>query len=279
MFIIYTIFGVFVLLLVFKETRGHVSPSKLSSSVYDLKENQFKIKVKKGIYLSGLILKHKQKKALVIISHGYSRPGGKSSMIRHAEFLYKAGYDVALFDNRGFGDSTGKNITFGKTESEDLLEIYKHIKKDKEYKKIPTILYGLSMGGSTVLITAGKYSIGDAVISSVPFKSIYSLIVNQSKKRSIPVCISKPWIKLALILFFGHDYNLYTAEENIGRIDKPILLIGAKRDEEINVSDFNDLYNLNKSNIRLIMLDSRHDVWKDAKEEYKKEILRFVNNL
>lgn len=276
--IIYVLFGGVIVLLIYKETNGHIERYVDHPSNYGLKEELFTVPISEKVSLVGWFFRQKRTKALVIVCHGYSRPGGKESMTWHADYLYRAGFDVALFDYRGFGESTGTGVRFGKTESEDVKAVYDYLSTKNEYRNIPIILYGKSMGGVTVLIAAGKYRIGDAVVSAVPYKSFYSLIVNQMMKKKIPVILAKPFIRLSLKMFISHDYEEYASERQIGKITVPILLIGASQDKEINPKDFNDLYELNREDANLVWFESGHDIRADVPEDYKKTVLQFLHS-
>jgi alpha-beta hydrolase superfamily lysophospholipase len=66
-------------------------------------------------------------KAVVILIHEYSNPGGKAQMLGHAEYLYRAGYSTVLLDLRSFGESEGDKITLGIDEWKDVDVVYDEV--------------------------------------------------------------------------------------------------------------------------------------------------------
>ncbi len=89
---------------------------------------------------------------LALLVHGYG--GSHQSMSAQAQYFEKRGYDILAVDLRSHGQSEGKDITMGEKESEDLLLwIDKMLSLKSQYK---IVLLGVSMGASTVCMTAGR---------------------------------------------------------------------------------------------------------------------------
>lgn len=88
----------------------------------------------------------------VVAVHGY---GGDGSTLAYAsKKFYDKGYNVVVPDLRGHGKSGGKYIGMGQIDSIDILNIiHLIIKGDKECE---ILLFGVSMGGASVLLTASE---------------------------------------------------------------------------------------------------------------------------
>lgn len=99
-----------------------------------------------GFYKSNLNNK------LIILVHGYG--GNHKEMANYAKFFEKRGYDILAIDQRCHGESEGIDLTMGKKESEDLLLwINRLLEINSQYK---IVLFGLSMGATTVCIACGE---------------------------------------------------------------------------------------------------------------------------
>jgi fermentation-respiration switch protein FrsA (DUF1100 family) len=89
-----------------------------------------------------------------ILAHGYRGTGRELSP--YARFFYdKLGYNVLLPDARGHGASEGAYIGFGWHERLDYLRWIDWV-KTRIGASARIVLFGLSMGGATVMMTAGE---------------------------------------------------------------------------------------------------------------------------
>ncbi|NLO85318.1 MAG: alpha/beta hydrolase [Clostridiales bacterium] len=88
----------------------------------------------------------------VVICHGYT--GFAKQMIGSAREFYTRGYNILLPDARGGGDSEGDYIGMGWDERKDITNWIERINADYTAKNV--ILYGVSMGGATVMMTSGE---------------------------------------------------------------------------------------------------------------------------
>ena len=83
----------------------------------------------------------------IIFCHGYS--GNRYSSFRFLRPFIEAGWNIVLWDLRGHGESGGRYITFGAREAEDLQRV--HAMAAQRWPDSSCNLYGVSMGGATVL--------------------------------------------------------------------------------------------------------------------------------
>lgn len=88
----------------------------------------------------------------VIIFHGYFSNG--NSMAISAQQFYELGYNILLPDARGSGQSEGAYIGMGWHERLDAVDwINKIVEKNSDAQ---IALYGVSMGGATVMMISGE---------------------------------------------------------------------------------------------------------------------------
>ena len=99
------------------------------------------------LYCKVYIQKSKSKKWVVVV-HGY---GGWGSTLDYAtKTFYEKGYNVVVPDLRGHGKSGGRYIGMGNLDSRDIINIIHLIIRGDSKSEI--YLYGVSMGGATVLM-------------------------------------------------------------------------------------------------------------------------------
>ena len=101
-----------------------------------------------------------------------------------ASFLHKQGINCLLVDNRSHGDSEGQYIGFGVLDRYDCLSWIEHMNKQLD-GKARFMLYGVSMGASTALMTIGMDECPDnvdLVVADCGFTSPYDVFAHVLKK-------------------------------------------------------------------------------------------------
>ncbi|GEQ22952.1 MULTISPECIES: alpha/beta hydrolase [Clostridium] len=88
----------------------------------------------------------------IIAVHGYD--GDSIKMCGRARNFYNMGFNVIIPDLRGHGQSDGSYIGMGWHDRKDLLGWIDYIINENNNSEI--ILYGISMGASTVMMTCGE---------------------------------------------------------------------------------------------------------------------------
>src|SRR5699024_5107127 len=107
----------------------------------------------------------------VIFSHGYkgNRIEDHIPFLSLAENLLARNYRVILFDFRYAGESEGAMSTVGAMEQLDLLGV---INWAKDSFPEPTVLYGISLGGSTSILSAAQTDDVIGVVADSPFSDL-----------------------------------------------------------------------------------------------------------
>jgi len=217
----------------------------------------------------------KNAKAVLILVHGFSNPGGKTQMIPHVEYLQKAGYTTIVPDLRAFGESEGQKIYLGTQEWRDLVDVYNLVASFPENKNKKIGYLGVSMGASSAIAALGQSQKGDFLIASVPFKSPDSLAEFRLKdNKYLPILW--PFMKIAGLVELGQNYSQYSAINNIAKIHVPVLIFQAQKDEFINKQDPQDLYNLANSPKYFWSADSPHDIRYNLPTDFEQHVLSFL---
>lgn len=115
---------------------------------------------------------------VIIVFHGF-RSFGSRDFCQQLPILHEAGYHIMLVDQRSHGKSEGKYICYGTKECGDAILWRKKATEIFGYD-IPIALFGLSMGGATVLMTSGLLDKDDpqvkCIVADCPFYSPYEII-------------------------------------------------------------------------------------------------------
>jgi pimeloyl-ACP methyl ester carboxylesterase len=121
-----------------------------------------------------------------------------------------SGYDVYLYDYRGYGASEGKPRL--KAIASDYQEIYAELSRTRPGKQL---LYGMSFGGIVLLKVIGSGASFDrAVIDSTPSTvSNYGCPQRYDPVRNLPADASQ------LLLISGARDRVVTAEDSAGLLD------------------------------------------------------------
>lgn len=106
----------------------------------------------------------------IVVVHGIDGPS--IEMLPHVAYLYRAGYHVLLYDNRGRGKSDGGFTTLGFLEWRDVLHAVKWIRTQPGVASEKIALHGLSLGAACVIMAAAEDRSIRGVLAESPFVSM-----------------------------------------------------------------------------------------------------------
>ncbi len=243
-------------------------------------------------------------KASVIITHGIAEHSGRYEKL--VDQLNTANYRVVRYDLRGHGQTEGPR---GKLKNymqpvEDLHEIVKHVKN--EFPKIPTYLFGHSMGGLIVDMYGATYDDVDGIIASAaashyvkdvkPFKiigykwlSFIKLKTNfaDHKLSSIreveehyikdPLNLKYYYISLAGGMMLGGVKYL---NKHLNDFTTPVYILHGANDEIVPPQFSERFFDLIKSRDKKLKFydQSLHEILNDVEqEEVRKDIIKWLD--
>lgn len=205
----------------------------------DKKFNEMKIVSEDGLKLYGYYLPQNSDK-LAILVHGYGCD--YKEMSSYCKMFFNMGYDVFVPQNRGHGKSEGF-IGMGGLDKHDILSwINIFISKNP---KIKIVLFGLSMGGTTVLMATGEKHPKNVIctISDCAFKNVYNqinYIYNPKNKKLKNIILEhfNRYMKRA----YNYDLKLADVKDSLKNSNTPIMIIHGKEDGYVPVQNAYEIY-------------------------------------
>lgn len=142
------------------------------------------VKSRDGLTLHGdLFLAEKPSTRTAILFHGYTSCG-MNDCSTMAEYFVERGFNALIIDQRSHGKSEGEYIGFGILDRFDCLKWINYV-EERLGDKSEIVLYGVSMGASTVLMACGTQGFSKnvkAVISDCAFTSPYDVFKHILKR-------------------------------------------------------------------------------------------------
>ena len=238
------------------------------------------IKSEDGLKLKGNFFKQKDSKNLAIICHGYGAHW--KEMMTYAKYFYDKGFSLLLPEMRAHGESEGKMIGMGWPDRLDIKKwIDKMLEIDKDFK---IVLYGLSMGASTVCMTVGE-DLPDNVSCAI-VDCGYANAYEQFEFVSHRMKVIKPSLVMKIYnnflkVFFGINLKEYSAENQLKKAKIPMLFIHGDADEFVPYENLEKLYSahpISKHKYKHTVVGAGHAMAYPMDEEgYKKQLDIFLD--
>jgi len=231
-----------------------------------------------GLKLAAWHIPNEAGRGTVIYCHGHLNHRGQ--MLDQAAFLHEHGFGGVLFDFRRHGDSEGDLTTFGYYEWRDVQAALRYA-TDNRGEGEPVILWGVSMGAATALLTAAEESGIDAVIAESSFYAASETLRSDLKRM-----FGLPTVPFGFLT--GTITELRVGIEidslDIGRAasglrDVYVLLVGGTADRRMPLSNNERLYELipgTKKDMLVVDGATHGDIWEMGREVYGDKILQFL---
>ncbi len=197
-----------------------------------------------GLKLHAYLITNKEENSngnFAMVFHGYTSEA--KHMAYSAKHFYDLGYSILLPDARSHGTSEGRFISMGWLERKDNLLWIDEILKINSKAKI--FLYGISMGGSTVINTAGE-ALPEQVVFAIEdcgYSSVWDEFSHQMKSMfRLP---SFPLLNLAAVIAeMKADFDLVEADSvaQAAKIKIPTLFIHGSEDTFVPFEMLDKLY-------------------------------------
>lgn len=188
------------------------------------------IRSRDGLTLSGRYYHQKDGAPLAIGFHGY-KSCWLTDFCGGADIAFQMGQNVLLIDERAHGKSQGRTITFGIKERQDLL-CWINYAIERFGADVRILLYGISMGGATVLMASGE-DLPDnvkGIVADCPYSAALDVILEVGKQQGYPVKLIKPFVILGAKVCGGFDVRETSAAEAVKHTMIPIMIIHGEDD-------------------------------------------------
>lgn len=158
----------------------------------------------------------------VIIAHGYTSSNKDVQPI--ALNFYNQGYNVLTPDMRAHGNSEGKYIGMGWLDKMDMLKWIDYVVGIDNNAQL--VLYGESMGGATVMMTAGEELPDNvkAIVEDCGYTTVYEMFVAQLDERfGLPPFPIMDAARVVTNIRAKYDIKEASALEQVAKSKTPML--------------------------------------------------------
>lgn len=193
-----------------------------------------------GLKLHGDFIDQKSGVYMIMI-HGYRSDG--SSIISPIKKMYKCGYNLLIPDLRGHGESEGDYIGMGWDDRKDIIQWIDYILSIDPQASI--ILYGVSMGGATVMNVSGEKLPHQvkAIIEDCGYTSAWDVIKTHTDMSEFQSEIALRMASFVTMIKAGYRLEDVQPIEQVKKSQTPILFIHGAQDSFIPVEMVKKLYN------------------------------------
>lgn len=195
-----------------------------------------------GFTLHACLLDRGSKKIAVLV-HGIE--GCARDRYLDAQYYLDRGYNLLIPDLRGCGLSEGHWYGMGQYERHDLL-VWLRLLCARFGDDCQIVLDGVSMGASSVLLTAGDGHAPNlaAVVADCGYTSAREEIAHGLSKFRVPLFPSYPIMRLLMALFARYDMNKAAPRELMRKMKTPVLFIHGEADGYIPCAMAHEMYML-----------------------------------
>ncbi len=208
-----------------------------------------------GLTLRGSYFEHKKGAPIELMFHGY-QGNCERDLCGGVQRCFALGRNALLIDQRGSGKSDGSVISFGVNERKDCLKwIEFAIQKFGEDVKL--ILTGISMGGATVLMTAGEPLPKNVVcvLADCPYSSAKQIIQKIIRDMHLPVKLCYPFVWLGARIFGRFNLEETSPIEAMNTCTVPVILLHGDKDDFVPTQMSKDIYEACKATKKLVLVE------------------------
>jgi len=195
-----------------------------------------------GLALKARYFPQEGSRRCVIICHGYG--GNGAQMFGYAKQFYDLGFSVLVPDARAHGESEGEYYGMGWLERKDVLDWSDQlIAADSE---VEIVLFGVSMGGATVMMTAGEELPEQikCIVEDCGYTSVWDEFSLQLKSLfgapDFPLMYTTD---LVCRLRAGYGFQEASSVEQLKKAEVPMLFIHGAEDTFVPYSMLDQVYN------------------------------------
>lgn len=219
------------------------------------------------------------RKKVAVVCHGLTAT--RAADCKYAGLFYEMGYNLVLFDERYYGESTGPYCTLGGKESDDVKKIIAYAKS--VFGEDAFIgLHGESMGAATSLRLLDTEK-PDFVVADCPFSDLGMLIDDLAWKRAwiLGPAATKSARRIGLRRY-NYDYRAVVPIDSVKESDVPICFMHGKEDSLIDCKHSVRMYEVCKNPMSELHLFDNADhamSYNKHQDEYPVIMKNFVKKI
>ena len=204
-----------------------------------------------GLKLSGRYYSGDKRKPLCICFHGY-RGSGIRDFSGIGLHLISEGYNLLIVDQRAHWRSQGHTICFGIKERFDVVSWVKFANKSFGKEK-SIFLFGISMGGGTVLMASGQKLPHNVkgIVADCPFNSPKDIIKHVCRMIKLNPELCWPAVWLSALIYGRLRINATTASKEAKHTKKPIVILHGEADDFVPMSMSKEVQRANPSMVEM----------------------------
>lgn len=184
--------------------------------------------------LHGWWFQRPETRRVIVGCHGYR--GSKSELIGIATLLWRAGFNVLIFDYHGHGADVGTPVTLGYRELQDFYGALDYAERRVPGAAVGVI--GFSMGASIAIIGSARRPDVRAIVADSPFASHDAVVAHNIERITH---VSGRLIASVADVFLArragyHASDVAPVREVAALAPRPLLVIHGTEDETIPVA-------------------------------------------
>jgi uncharacterized protein len=244
---------------------------------------------KDGVTISGWWVEAPNPRGSVILVHGLNRT--RIEMAKRVEPLRAWGFNCLLIDLRHHGSSGGEGTTFGIKEK---LDVQAAIDFAQAKSAGPIAVWGVSMGGATVILAAADDPRAAGIIADSSYDSLPNTVRHHLRLfrgfrlYGIPALKLVPqWPTSDLVLFWIKQRGAFDP----GDVDvtgaaaklngRPSLFVANRGDARIPFAITEEMTRLAGPKSRMLITESKSHggAWRDARESYEAAVRKLLDEV
>jgi alpha-beta hydrolase superfamily lysophospholipase len=218
-------------------------------------------------------------RAVLILCHGMSAHRGQ--LLPWAEWFWKAGYSLLLFDFRALGESGGDLCTMGLQEPDDVLAAVDYVKSRPDGRDLPLGALGFSMGGVAVMLAAARDERIEAISTLGSYTGLDRAIAQRCRRHFGPLgpVVERPARKLGARWFPGDPLAVDCLAAVKKVAPRPCLFVNGMKDPIVPPINAEDLYAASAEPKELLLLPHTPHDYPHPKDQsvYEEKVLTFFN--
>ena len=198
-----------------------------------------------GLRLTGRYYHVSDGAPLDICFHGY-RSSPVIDFSGGSEISFRLGHNVLMIEQRAHCESQGHVITFGILERRDLLS-WVNYAVERFGTDTNILLYGVSMGGATVLMSADLPLPENVkgIIADCPYANASDIIAQVGKGRGFPAPVTRLLATVGARVFGHFDLHETDAIRAVRETKVPILILHGDDDRFVPCAMSEEVFRAN----------------------------------